>query len=151
MYTRIFWNCCIFFQKTSNRQNKRWTERDYPWSILWKRVYLSHLTMELLTVELVSNASAHLFPDNTVSSLKNFLPEQLNLEGRWEVAFSELSFPSMYHNVAEGKFSFSIKNLQSRLNVTVWNPVSNLPSRIFWCNDQSHSRKKQSEWNLYHK
>ena len=66
----------------------------------------SHLTMESFTIELVSNASAQLFPDNTLSSFTNFLTEQLNLDGQWEVAISEKSYPSMYQNVTEGKFMF---------------------------------------------
>ena len=60
--------------------------------------------MESFTIELVSNASAQLFPDNTLSSFTNFLTEQLNLDGQWEVAISETSYPSMYQNVTEGKF-----------------------------------------------
>ena len=47
--------------------------------------------MDSFTKELVANASGELFPDNTLSSFKNFLPEQLNLEGQWEVAISEIS------------------------------------------------------------
>ena len=30
----------------------------------------------------------------------------MNLEGQWEIEISELSYPSMYQNVAEGKFMF---------------------------------------------
>ena len=60
---------------------------------------------------MVSNASAQLFPDNTLSSFTNFLPEQLNLEGQWEVAISDISYPSMYQNVTEGKFMFFDKKL----------------------------------------
>ena len=60
--------------------------------------------MESLTTELISNASAQLFPENTLSSFTNFLPEQLNLENQWQVAISEISHPSMYQNVTEGKF-----------------------------------------------
>ena len=67
--------------------------------------------MESFTIELVSNASAQLFPDNTLSSFTNFLPEQLNLDGQWEVAISEISYPSMYQNVTEGKFMFFDKKL----------------------------------------
>ena len=48
---------------------------------------------------MIWNASAQLFPDNTLSSFTNFLPEQLNLDGQLEVAISELSYPSMYQNV----------------------------------------------------
>ena len=67
--------------------------------------------MESLTIELASNASEQLFPDNTLSSFTNFLPEQLNLDGQWEVAISEISYPSMYQNVTNGKFTFFDKKL----------------------------------------
>ena len=62
--------------------------------------------MVSLTTELVSNASRELFQDNTLSSFTNFLPEQVNLEGQWEVATSEISYPSMYQNITEGKLKF---------------------------------------------
>ena len=67
--------------------------------------------MESFTIELVSNAFAQLIPDNTLSSFTNFLPEQLNLDGQWEVAISEMSYSSMYQNVTEGKFMFFDKIL----------------------------------------
>ena len=54
--------------------------------------------MDSLTIELVSNASGEIFPDNTLSSFTNFLPGQVNLEGQWEVAISEISCPSKYQN-----------------------------------------------------
>ena len=63
--------------------------------------------MESFTIELVSNASSQLFPDNTLSSFTNFLPSQVNLEGQWEVAISEISYPSMYQNITVGKFMYS--------------------------------------------
>ena len=66
--------------------------------------------MESFTIELVSNASAQLFPDNTLSSFTNFLPEQLNLDGQWGVAISEISYPSMYQNVTEGKVDKTLSN-----------------------------------------
>ena len=56
-----------------------------------------------------SNASAQLFPDNTLRSFTIFLPEQLNLECQWEVAISEISYPSIYQN--EGNFLFFDKQL----------------------------------------
>ena len=62
--------------------------------------------MDSLTIEFVSNASGELFPDNTLSSFTNFLPEQVNLEGQWEVAISAVSYPSMYQNITEGYFKF---------------------------------------------
>ena len=71
--------------------------------------------MESFTVELVSNACAQLFPDNTLSSSTNVLPEQLTLEGQWEVAISEISYPSMYQNVTEGEIMFFDKRLSKSL------------------------------------
>ena len=62
--------------------------------------------MDSFTIELVSNASSQLFPNNTLSSFTNFLPKQVNLDGQWEVAISETSYPSRYQNVREGKFMF---------------------------------------------
>ena len=62
--------------------------------------------MDSCTIELVSNASGELFPDNTLSSCTIFLPEQVNLEGQWKVAISETSYPSMYQNKTERKFKF---------------------------------------------
>ena len=67
--------------------------------------------MESFTIELVPNASAQLFPDNTLSSFTIFLSEQMNLEGQWEVAISEKSCPSMYQKVTERKFMFFDKKL----------------------------------------
>ena len=67
--------------------------------------------MDSLTIELVSNASSQLFPNNTLSLFTNFLPEQVNLDGQWEVAIPEISYPSMYQNVTEGKFIFYVEKL----------------------------------------
>ena len=60
--------------------------------------------MDSFTIELIATASGELFPDNTLSSFTNFLPQQLNLEGQWEVASSEISYPTMCQNITEGKF-----------------------------------------------
>ena len=62
--------------------------------------------MDSSTIELVSNASGELFPNNTLTSVTNFFPEQVNLEGQWEVAISEKSYSSLYKNITEGKFKF---------------------------------------------
>ena len=62
--------------------------------------------MDSFTIELVSNASSQLSPNNTLNSFTNFLPEHVSLDGHWEAAISEISYPSMYQNVTEGKFIF---------------------------------------------
>ena len=73
---------------------------------------------------MVSNASAQSLPDNTLSSLTNFLPEQTNLEGQGKVAYSEIPYPSRYQNVTEAKFLFfDKKNFQSRQISIIWKLV----------------------------
>ena len=62
--------------------------------------------MDSFTIELVSNASFNCYPNNSLSSFTNFLPEQIHLKGEWEVAISEISYPCLYQNVTEGNFTF---------------------------------------------
>ena len=62
--------------------------------------------MDSFTIELVSNASGELFPDKTLRSCTNFSPGQVNLEGQWEVAISEISYPSKDQNITEGNIKF---------------------------------------------
>ena len=67
--------------------------------------------MESFSLEIFSSASAQPFPDNTLSSFKIFLPKQLKVEGQWEIAILEISYPSMYQKVTEGTFMFFHKKL----------------------------------------
>ena len=96
----------FFSRKPPTYTKKDEQDESIRGKFLSESVDQSHLTMESFTIELVSNASAQLFPDKTPSSLTNFSPEQLNLDGQWVVAISEISYPSMYQNVMEGKFMF---------------------------------------------
>ena len=75
--------------------------------------------MDSFTIELASNASGELFPDNTLSSFTNFLPEQVNLEGKWEVAISEISYPSIYQKKRRHKSSFLTRNFQNLRQHTI--------------------------------
>ena len=59
--------------------------------------------MDFFTIELVSNTSFNCYPNNSLSSLANFLPEQIHLKGEWEVDISEISYLSLNQNVTEGK------------------------------------------------
>ena len=95
--------------------------------------------MDSFTIELVSNASGELFPDNTLSSFTNFLPKQVNLEGHWEVAISEISYPSTYRNITEGYFMFfdeklskseSTYNLEPGLYTSITDIVQAMITRI---------------------
>ena len=62
--------------------------------------------MSFFTVELVSNASFDCYPNITLSSFTSFLPEQINLDGEWEVAITEMSYPSLYQNITEEKLFY---------------------------------------------
>ena len=62
--------------------------------------------MNSFKIKLVPYASGESFPNNTLSSLTRFSPEQVNLEGQEEVAISGMSYPSRYQNITEGKFKF---------------------------------------------
>ena len=62
--------------------------------------------MDSFTFEVVSHASLNCYPNTSLSSFTNFLQEQIHLKGEWEVAISEISYPSLYQNVTEGKFIF---------------------------------------------
>ena len=91
----------------------------------------SRLSMESFRIELVSGCTSIFFSDKTLNFFRNFLLEQLTQwEGEWEVAISEKSYPSMYHNVTERKFVFLTRNFQICQNSTLWNLVFTLPLRI---------------------
>ena len=62
--------------------------------------------MENFIIELVSNASTGIYPKNTISSFTNFLPEQINLHGDWEVALLEVAYPNLFHNISDGRFRY---------------------------------------------
>ena len=79
--------------------------------------------MDSFTIELVSNASGELFPDSTLSSFKNFLREQVNLEGQWEVAISEKSYPSRYKNITQGYCKFFDEKLSKSMSTYNLEPV----------------------------
>ena len=55
--------------------------------------------MTEFTVHLVSSASMNIFPQNTLSSFKNYFNAEINLEGDWRVALSEIIFPAKINQV----------------------------------------------------
>ena len=62
--------------------------------------------MNSFTKELVSNASFGCYTNSALSSLTIFLPEQINSEGQWEVAITELSYSSLYQSITDGKMFY---------------------------------------------
>ena len=58
-------------------------------------------------VTLPSNSSMSLYPHNTLSSYTTRLIKQINLEGNWEVALTEIHYPFSWYNVSELNNSFT--------------------------------------------
>ena len=112
-----------------------------------KKADKSHLTMDRLTIELVSNDSGELFPDNTLSSFTNFLPEQVNLEGQWEVAISEKSYPSRYQNITEGFSKFFDKKRSKLTSIYSLEPglYTSITDIVEATNTLIHERNNQNE------
>ena len=61
----------------------------------FKLNFYQSVVMDSFTIELVSNASFNCYPNNSLSSFTKFLPEQIQLKEKWEVAISEISYPSL--------------------------------------------------------
>ena len=65
--------------------------------IIFKTEFLSiSLPGFFFTIELVSKASFNCYPNKSLSSFTSFLPEPTDLKGEWEVAVSEIIYPSLY-------------------------------------------------------
>ena len=96
------------------------------------------------------NASSQLFPNNTLSSFTIILPEQVNLDGQWDVAFSEISYLSIYQNVTEGKFMFYDEKLCKTTKAYYLKPglYSSITDILEAVN--TLIRKKQPERHLHH-
>ena len=54
--------------------------------------------MNSFTVKLVTNSSFDCYPNNALNSFTIF--------SRWEVTVTELSYPSLYQNITEGKIFY---------------------------------------------
>lgn len=54
-------------------------------------------------IVLPSNSSMRYFPDNTSSSYTTELPLTIHLHGEWEVALSEIQFPSTFFHIRRGE------------------------------------------------
>ena len=45
------------------------------------------------------------FPENSLAHFTTLLPEEMQLQGTWEVAVVEISWSNLIKNVTEGKFT----------------------------------------------
>lgn len=64
------------------------------------------MSSESFIVDLVSNGSMNIYNDNTMASFTNLLPEHIELDGKWEVALLEATYPSLFNNVTDGEFLY---------------------------------------------
>ena len=146
-----FWNCRNLFHKASNIHKKK-DEQDEIIRGVFERLDQSRLAIKSFTIELVSNAYAQLSPDNTLSSFTKFLPEQLNLEGQWEVEVLEISYPSMYQNVTEGKFKKLLKSSEFySLEPSLYPSFTDIVEAMNTLIQQRHNHsvsKSAKSWNL---
>ncbi len=74
-------------------------------------------------VDLLSNASANYYSNKTLSHFSNFLPEQINLNGDWEVALTEIYHPNYFENVTDGVFYFGAY-FEKSLDAALKNPAT---------------------------
>ena len=44
-------------------------------------------------VTLSSNASSDVYPTNTLASFRTYLPTTIELDGKWEVGLTEITYP----------------------------------------------------------
>lgn len=73
--------------------------------------------MTSFSIELVSNASMNVFPNNTLASFTNVFPEEISLDSDWEVCLSEITYPCFYYNIKDGHFEF---DADTRDELTPW-------------------------------
>ena len=48
----------------------------------------------------------NVFKDNTLANFKNLLGEEINLQGEWLVAVTEITFPTQINNVTDNNFVY---------------------------------------------
>ena len=62
------------------------------------------------SITLVSSASMNIFIDNSLGSFQNLLSEDTDLQGKWRVALSEMTFPTHFNNVTDTKIVYYKKD-----------------------------------------
>lgn len=67
-------------------------------------------------VTLISNASANYHPDNTTSSFSVHLAKEINLDGKWMAALTEVAYPNLFYNVTKGNSCIIVQPTMVRLH-----------------------------------
>ena len=71
------------------------------------------------TIDLVSNGSMDIYPDNTLSKFQNRMDPPLELDGDWEVALNEIYFPLTFKPVLETPIQFKLLSKRQWLHQTI--------------------------------
>ena len=67
----------------------------------------------------MSSASANIFIDKSLASLESLLSEDIDLQGEWRVALTEITFPTHFNNVTDTKIKHYKKyKVKASLKVT---------------------------------
>lgn len=59
-------------------------------------------------ITLPSNASMHIYPDNTLAHYTTLLPHRIQLDGLWEAALTEIMYPPTFNNIVGGDIWFEV-------------------------------------------
>ena len=70
----------------------------------------THNVPPSFTITLVSSASMNVLKDNTLVNFKNLLNEEINLQGEWRVAVTEITFPTQINNVTDNNIVYYKKD-----------------------------------------
>ena len=52
----------------------------------------------------------NVFKDKTLANFKNLLSEEINLQGEWRVAVTEITFPTQINNVTDNNIVYYKKD-----------------------------------------
>ena len=71
----------------------------------------THNVPPSFTITLVSSASKNVFKNNSLlANFKNLLSEEINLQGEWRVAVTEITFPTQINNVTDNNIVYYKKD-----------------------------------------
>lgn len=89
---------------------------------------------------LPSNSSMRYFPENTTTCFTTELPQRIELQGRWEVALTEIQFPCSFLHIRdnEGIIRFididennkSVKAMRSQVPVGIYSSMRNIVAGV---------------------
>jgi hypothetical protein len=81
---------------------------------------------------LPSNSSMTIYEDNTLTNYTTFLPDDVELDGQWEVALTEIRYPHTWYTYkTDRKFTVQVINFEIETNQTEGSEMLDLESYVF--------------------